>query len=156
MSSSPPGDPDSPRLICRCLGVSSLRITEAIRAQGLTQVAEIQQALRAGTGCYSCHPEIEELLAEARGEPISAHLRRQNRALCQSETQRHIEGALYGRIVPQLPAGSRVEIVWLEGLQLELQVTPELDAELRALIADKLRKVVCPELEVVFRRSSSR
>ncbi len=156
MPSSPPSDPDSPRLICRCLGVSSLRIAEAIRAQGLTQIAEIQQALRAGTGCYSCHPEIEELLAEARGEPISAHLRSQNRALCQSETQRHIEGALHGGIVPRLPAGSRLEIAWVEGLQVELQVTPELDAELQALIADKLRKVVCPDLEVVFRRSPSR
>lgn len=156
MPSSPPGDADSPRLICRCLGVSSLRIAEAIRVQGLTQVAEIQQALRAGSGCYSCHPEIEELLAEARGEPISAQLRSQNRALCQSETQRQIEGALYGGIVPKLPAGSRVEIIWVEGLQLELQVTPELEAELRALITDKLRKVVCPDLEVVFRRSPSR
>ena len=156
MPSSPPGDTDRPRLICRCLGVSSLRIAEAIRAQGLTQIAELQQALRAGTGCASCHPEIEELLAEARGEPISAHLRSQNRALCQSETLRHIEGSLYGGIVPQLPAGSRVEIVWLEGLQVELQVTPEPDAQLQALIADKLKKVVCPDLEVVFRSIPSR
>ncbi len=156
MPSSAPGDPDSPRLICRCLGVSSLRIAEAIRAQDLTQVAEIQQALRAGSGCYTCHPEIEELLAEARGEPISAHLRRQHRALCQSETQRQIEGALYGGIVPKLPAGSRVEIVWVEGLQVELQVTPEPDPELRTLIADELKKLVCPDLEVVFRCSPSR
>ncbi len=58
--------------------------------------------------------------------------------------------------MPKLPAGSRLEIVWVEGLQVELQVTPELEAELRALIADKLRKVVCPDLEVVFRCSPSR
>ena len=156
MPSSPPADYGSPRLICRCLGVSSLRIVEAMRAQGLTQMAEIQQALRAGTGCYTCHPEIEELLAAARGEPISPQLRSQNRALCQSETTRHVEGSLYGAVVPELPAGSRVEIIWVEGLRVELQVTPEPNPELRALIADKLKKLVCPDLEVVFRGASSR
>ncbi len=58
--------------------------------------------------------------------------------------------------MPQLPAGNRVEIVWLEGLQLELQVTPEPDAQLQALIVDQLKKVVCPDLEVVFRSIPSR
>ena len=49
------------------MGVSSLRIASAAREQNLTELAQVQQATRAGTGCATCHPEIRELLAELAG-----------------------------------------------------------------------------------------
>ncbi len=157
MPSTPPGEPPGgpPRLTCRCLGISSLRIVEAIQSQGLTQIAQLQSALRAGTGCETCHPELEELLADARGEPLPEQVRSQNRALCQRDSERRIEAALELGVVPNLAPGSTVDLIWLEGLRVELQVTPGADSALRQLITEKLRKSVCPDLEIVFRHPSS-
>jgi len=146
-SESPAGEL---RLVCRCIGVSSLRIEEAIRSQGLSRLDQVQDAVQAGTGCGTCHPEIEELLSEGRGESVSNGVRAKNRAVCRAETERHIEGSLYSRILPELSAGTRIELVWVEGLRVELRVTPPLDPALRQTIAAKLRKFICPDLEVTW------
>jgi len=147
-ASDPPGGP--PRLICRCFCISSLHIAQAVRAQGLTRLDQVQSTLRAGSGCASCHPEIEEILAEERGESVSKQVRVANRARCRSESERRIEASLYMAIVPKLPAGTRVELVCVEGLRIDLHITPSNDATLQALIQEKLRKLVCQDLEIVF------
>ena len=147
-ASDAPGGP--PRLICRCFCISSLRIAQAIRAQGLTRLDQVQSTLRAGSGCTGCHPEIEEILAEARGEPVSKRVRMENRARCRSESEQRIEVSLFTAIVPKLPEGTRVELVCVDGLRIDLHITPRNDAALQALIQEKLRKLVCQDLEIVF------
>ena len=143
-----PGGP--PRLICRCIGVSSRRIATAILDQDLSRREQIQEAVRAGTGCGTCHPEIDEILADLRGEPVDRLTRMQNRMLCQQETRQRVESSLYNGIVPKLPAGSEVEVVSVDGLRVELHLEPAEDAALRTLIAQKLQKLVCSELEIVY------
>jgi NifU-like protein len=60
-----PGEPP----ICVCYQVPESVIERAIRLQGLTTVEEITAATRAGGGCGSCHPDIEEIIARCgRGE----------------------------------------------------------------------------------------
>jgi NAD(P)H-nitrite reductase large subunit len=54
------------KLLCYCLNVRWVDVEEAVRAGNLRTVAEVSAACRAGTGCRSCHPEIEEVLAAAR------------------------------------------------------------------------------------------
>ena len=147
-ASEPPGGP--PRLICRCLGVSSVWIWETIQAQGLTRLAEIQSTLKAGTGCSTCRAEIEELLADARGEPMPKLDRIQNRTRCREETARRIEASLYTGIVAKLPEGTCVELVSLQGLRVELHVSPVDDPALRELISERLKKLVCADLEIAF------
>lgn len=53
------------RTVCACFSVGLDRLRQAVTAGRLTSVAEIGQALRAGTGCGSCIPELKEILRDA-------------------------------------------------------------------------------------------
>jgi len=52
--------------VCRCYNVSNKEITDAICSCGYATVAEIQDALGAGTMCGRCIPEIRSILASER------------------------------------------------------------------------------------------
>ena len=53
-------------LVCACFGVGVNTIRDAIASRAATSVEEIGKALRAGTNCGSCIPEMKKLLAQAR------------------------------------------------------------------------------------------
>jgi nitrite reductase (NADH) large subunit len=59
--------------VCTCHGVSKDAICAAITDRGLTDVAGIKGATKAGTGCGSCVPTLKALLAES-GVGVSAAL----------------------------------------------------------------------------------
>jgi len=50
--------------VCHCMDIDRDTIVKAIKEQNLTSVEEVQEATTAGTGCGSCVPDIEALLAE--------------------------------------------------------------------------------------------
>lgn len=54
--------PDEGALVCACFGIGVNSIVRAIASQALTSVEAVGQALRAGTNCGSCRPEIRALL----------------------------------------------------------------------------------------------
>lgn len=56
--------PDPGATVCACLNVGINTILNAIAEQGLTSVAQIGEALGAGTSCGSCRPELAQLLAK--------------------------------------------------------------------------------------------
>jgi len=53
-------------VICACFGIGLAAIREAIASRTASNVEEIGKALRAGTNCGSCMPELKGILAEAR------------------------------------------------------------------------------------------
>jgi bacterioferritin-associated ferredoxin len=138
------------RLVCRCMGMSSRQIAELVRERGLADVDSIAESLGAGGGCGSCRPDLEEILAELRGAPLPESIRRANRLRGEAEALRRVEGVLFGSIVSRLPAGTQIELVSVAGLRVDLHVAQGDAPELRALVAERLRKLVCDELEVVF------
>lgn len=56
------GRPDEGALVCACFGIGVNSIVKAIASRRLTSVEAVGQALRAGTNCGSCRPEIRALL----------------------------------------------------------------------------------------------
>ena len=60
------------KTICACFGVGLHTLNGVIAERRLTSVAEIGAALRAGTNCGSCIPELKAILSEARMEPSAA------------------------------------------------------------------------------------
>ena len=58
----PPAGQDIGRIVCACFSVGMNTITTAIHEQHLTSVEAIGEALRAGTNCGSCIPELQTLL----------------------------------------------------------------------------------------------
>ena len=140
------------RVICRCLGVASPRIFEAIRSESLTTVASVTKSVRAGGGCGLCHPEIEEILAEVRGEPVDARLALENQRACQQETVARIEAALTSLVAPRLAArGVRIDDVTVDGLRVVARLSGSVLAEDARAVARHLRDFVCEDLEVEVR-----
>lgn len=64
MPNEPKQDPE--KMLCYCLGVRYGVVQEAIDQGGVRTVTDVTRACRAGAGCRSCHPEIQELLDDAR------------------------------------------------------------------------------------------
>jgi bacterioferritin-associated ferredoxin len=62
----PPMD-DGGRLVCFCYRVGIRTLVRAIRESNLTTPEEISRALRAGSKCGSCLPELQEILRQIRG-----------------------------------------------------------------------------------------
>ncbi len=54
--------------VCVCFGVARSTMVQAVRAQGLASVEAVGQALRAGTNCGSCIPEIQAILRATQTE----------------------------------------------------------------------------------------
>jgi assimilatory nitrate reductase catalytic subunit len=59
---------DNGALVCACFGVGAKQI-EASIGKGCRSTADIGRALRAGTNCGSCRPEIERLINNAVAAP---------------------------------------------------------------------------------------
>ncbi|MBK0398215.1 molybdopterin-dependent oxidoreductase [Limibaculum sp. M0105] len=57
---------DPGAIVCACFDIGANTILEAIEMQGLVDVAHIGRALRAGTNCGSCLPELRALIARVR------------------------------------------------------------------------------------------
>lgn len=62
---APKGALESGPVVCSCFGVGRSTLLRAIRGDGLVSVEQIGKALRAGTNCGSCVPELEGLLAQS-------------------------------------------------------------------------------------------
>ncbi len=139
-----------PRLLCRCMGMSDRAIAAAARERGLCDLDAIAESLGAGGCCGSCRPDLAELLADLRGEPLPDSQKRANRTRSEAENLRRVEAVLFGSIVARLPPGAEVELVSVAGLCAELHVARGDSPELRALLAERLQKLVCVELEVRF------
>jgi assimilatory nitrate reductase catalytic subunit len=64
--SAKPGVETGP-IVCSCFSVGRSTLLRAIRTQALVSADEIGKALRAGTNCGSCVPELKALIVEAAG-----------------------------------------------------------------------------------------
>lgn len=66
-ASSSVADMDDSETICGCNGISKGTIVSAIVEDGLTSVAEVTKATKAGNSCGKCKPQIGELLEHTLG-----------------------------------------------------------------------------------------
>ena len=60
------GEKDGGAIVCSCFGVGINTITDAIRTQQLTTPEAIGKALKAGTNCGSCIPELRSIIEQTR------------------------------------------------------------------------------------------
>lgn len=59
---------DEGRLLCTCFGVTEGKIEKAIRENNLKTAEEVTHYTKAGGGCGSCIPEIEDIIERVRKE----------------------------------------------------------------------------------------
>ena len=141
--------PEEARLLCRCLGIASHRVEAAIEREGLASVEEVAKGSGAGSGCGLCHPEIEELLARSRGEEVDPALARENRLVCQLETQARVWGAFESGLGRRLlDAGFELETLHVDGLRVRIELRGREASEIAPALAEALCREVCADLVV--------
>ena len=59
---------DEGTLICRCFGVTDTKIKRIIRENNLTTAEQVTNYVKAGGGCSSCLPDIDDLLYEVAAQ----------------------------------------------------------------------------------------
>ena len=72
LAEAPRSAGEDERTVCSCFGVGAHTLAEGIRSGNLATAREVGKALRAGTNCGSCIPEINALLAHVRAVRSSA------------------------------------------------------------------------------------
>ncbi|CAG0989263.1 hypothetical protein MYXO_02303 [Myxococcaceae bacterium] len=138
------------------MGVSSPRIFAAVRAGGLRSVDEVTKAVRAGGGCGTCHPEIDEILADANGAPYPEALRLENRLVNESEVSNRIESSLDSGVRPVLAErGVRLSGFSSSGLVVRVRLQGERAAEAAGFIESELRRLVCRDFSVEIEEAPS-
>jgi assimilatory nitrate reductase catalytic subunit len=65
---APKGGVETGPILCSCFSIGRSTLLRAIRGDKLVSVEAIGKALRAGTNCGSCVPELKGLLAQAAAE----------------------------------------------------------------------------------------
>lgn len=60
--------------VCACYQVAATDIERAIRLRHLKTQEEVTEATRAGGGCHTCHPDIEEILARCARREYRVHI----------------------------------------------------------------------------------
>jgi len=63
--------PDPGPIICACFAIGLDTLRRAIVDRRLTSLGEIAEALRAGSNCGSCRPELSKLLAGCHADPVA-------------------------------------------------------------------------------------
>ena len=63
------GAKDEGKIICSCFGIGENTIIEAIQKDNLATAEEIGCALKAGTNCGSCIPELTEIILQQAQKP---------------------------------------------------------------------------------------
>jgi assimilatory nitrate reductase catalytic subunit len=61
---APTGQIDTGPVVCACFSIGLNTLVDAIKTRGLTSPAAIGQALKAGTNCGSCIPELKALISK--------------------------------------------------------------------------------------------
>jgi NifU-like protein len=61
---TPEEEEEGYRLVCKCFGVTDAKIKRVVRENRLTEPEQVTHYCKAGGGCGSCIPDIEDLIAE--------------------------------------------------------------------------------------------
>ncbi|MGE4504476.1 MAG: Fe-S cluster assembly protein NifU [Desulfovibrionaceae bacterium] len=147
------------QLVCECFGVTDEQILRAIRDNDLKTVEDVTYYTKAGGGCGNCIPDIERLLAEARGEqaacPAPGLDPSPAAGLTNLQRMRLIEDVVDKEIRPALQRdGGDLELVDIDGTRVVVALRgmcvscPSSQATLKGFIEQTLRDKVDPEITV--------
>ncbi len=141
------------RVVCRCFGVTEKEIERVIRENNLTTVEQITHYTKAGGGCGSCAPDLEEILARMVAE------RQPRSGMTNLQKIRKIEEVIETVIRPALKNdGGDVELIDVSGNEVTIQLhsacanCPASKMTVRDFIQKELRERVMPELTVKAQR----
>jgi NifU-like protein len=141
-------------IICQCFGVTDEKIKRVIRENNLHTVEDVTNFTKAGGGCGSCIPDIENILREVWAEEVVEKITRPKKRLTNIQKIAMIQEIIEKEVRPLLQAdGGDVELVDVDGnrviVSLRGMCTECLMADVTAKnIEKKLKELVSEELTV--------
>ncbi len=153
---APREDPED--VVCKCFGISGKEIREVVKLNGLKTVEQVTHYTKAGGGCSTCHPEIQEILreiAEQEEREKKALVAQSGRKLTNLQKIKLIEETMDREIRPSLKQdGGDIDLVDVEGDKVFVgfrgtcSSCPSSEFTLKGYVQEKLREFVSPEIEV--------
>jgi NifU-like protein len=146
-------------VICKCFGITDKEIERVIKDNQLSSVADVTHYTKAGGGCETCHPKIEEIILSLKGEVKKEQVEAKpppKRKLTNIQRMKLIEETIEREIRPALQTdGGDIELVDIEGnkviviLRGTCSSCPSSDFTLKGFAQSKLREFVSDDIEVV-------
>lgn len=146
-------------VVCKCFGITDKEIERVIKDNQLHTVAEVTHYTKAGGGCESCHPKIQDILSKSEGTPSQEPLQGdipKKRKLTNIQKMKLIEETIEREIRPALQTdGGDIDLVDIEGstVMVTLRGTcsscPSSNFTLKGLVEGKLREFVSDDIEVM-------
>jgi len=107
------------KIVCQCFGVTDRKIEKVIRENNLTTVEQVTNYTKAGGGCGSCIPRIEEILKEVRGRKEEEKVEKKpspRKGLTNLQRIQLVQETIEKSIRPQLQRdGGDIELIDIEG-----------------------------------------
>lgn len=145
-------------IVCKCFGISGKEIEKVARQNDLTTIEQVTHYTKAGGGCGTCHPKIQEILdrlAREERPEMPAERKRGGRRLTNLQKIKLIEETVDEIIKPALKRdGGDLELIDIEGnkvlvgLRGTCSSCPASGFTLKHYVEGKLREYVSPEIEV--------
>jgi NifU-like protein len=145
-------------IVCKCFGITGREIREVARLNGLKTVEQVTHYTKAGGGCSTCQPEIQEILREIAEEQEREKKSREaksGRRLTNLQKIRLIEETMDREIRPSLKQdGGDIDLLDVEGNKVYVgfrgtcSSCPSSEFTLKGYVQEKLREFVSPEIEV--------
>ncbi|MCK5009601.1 MAG: Fe-S cluster assembly protein NifU [Deltaproteobacteria bacterium] len=144
---------------CKCFGITDKEIERVIKENQLSTVAEVTHYTKAGGGCESCHPKIEEIISKVEGKvskkPAPEKIP-QKQKLTNIQKMKLIEETIEREIRPALRTdGGDIDLVDIEGNKVIVTLRgtcsscPSSNFTLKGLVEGKLREFVSNDIEVM-------
>jgi len=144
------------RTVCHCFGVSDTLIRKVIRENDLKTVEDVTNYTKAGGGCGSCIPDIEDMLKEEQEMRRSDDSEKEQRPLTNIRRMQLVQETAQNIIRPLLHKhGGDIEIIDIDGKQVYVAMRGSCsqcvsaDITLKNLVQEKLREFVEDDITVV-------
>ncbi len=146
-------------VICKCFGITDKELERVIKENQLSTVSDVTHYTKAGGGCETCHPRIEEIISKIQGKAPKAPVEKiipKKQKLTNIERMKLIEETIEREIRPALRTdGGDIDLVDIEGNKVIVTLRgtcsscPSSDITLKGLAQGKLREFVSDDIEVV-------
>lgn len=146
-------------VICKCFGITDKEIERVIKENQLSTVAEVTHYTKAGGGCESCHPKIEEIISKLEGtvskKPVPEKIP-QKQKMTNIQRMKLIEETIEREIRPALRTdGGDIDLVDIDSNKVIVTLRgtcsscPSSNFTLKGLVEGKLREFVSDDIEVM-------
>ncbi len=140
------------RLVCKCMGISDVRLRRYITENSLKTVDEVREMCNASGTCGACRADVEGILGEIAGLPPT--FTDEDQEFVDMELRLRCEATVENGVAPVLAEkGLEIQFIDAYGLTAEVRVTGEADEGTLKFIIDRLRDYIASDLEVVIYRN---